>query len=150
MTRHTVFHAVNMAHKQDTAHPPPGFYAVVCTPALLADRDDNVLDALRPVVATSRGGVLINAPSRRNRGCVLITGRLPTGDATAPALWIGPVRAATDVEVLADWLAIGGPLAPVPDRRLELKLEVLAAHTGLPHIDDVHALHDRPGSKDGR
>lgn len=95
---------------------PPGFYAIVSMPAPLTDAAGSVLDALRPVVATSRGGVLMGTETLGYPGQVLVTGRAPDGAPLAPARAFGPVTTATDTEVLADWLAIGGPPAPLPER----------------------------------
>lgn len=95
---------------------PPGFYVIVCEPAPLAGGPDAMFlkDVLRPVVRTSRGGVLISATSIGPVGMVGVVGRLPDGRTHGRVHWFGPVRDVTEAELLADWLAIGGPLAPTP------------------------------------
>lgn len=97
-------------------HPPAarGFYVIVCTPAPLGDARDGVLDALRPVVSRSRGAVLVSSGDLGPPGTVLVTGRTPDGQAVGPIRWFGLLSSGAQVGALADWLDIGGPLAPLP------------------------------------
>lgn len=94
--------------------PPQGFYAVVCTPAPIDDGTD-LLDVVRPVVRRARGAVLVSSATAGPPGMVWVARRWPDGQAAQPASWFGPIRTATDAEHLCDWLAIGGPLAPMPE-----------------------------------
>lgn len=93
---------------------PQGFYAVVCTPAPIEDGAD-LLDTVRAVVRHSRGAVLISSATTGRAGMVWVARRLPDGTAVQPAKWFGPISTMADAQLLCDWLAIGGPLAPVPD-----------------------------------
>lgn len=112
---------------------PQGFYAVVCTPAPLDDGTD-LLEVMRPVVRRARGAVLVSSATTGPPGMVWVARRRADGHAVDPR-WFGPIRTTEQAEHLCDWLAIGGPVAPMSDPVRDLRVAVASAEGGRRRAD---------------
>lgn len=144
-------HGAEVVSGDATRAAPRGFAVVVGTPAPLDGAGGDLIEVLRPIVRHARGAVLMRSsalapgqvyvaawdPAARTDRAI---GSRPSGTGaggiTAPSWWLHAVTDPADAEALADWLAIGGPVAPFPSA-----LDGLVA--GWAHARTAGAKHDR-------
>lgn len=79
------------------------------------------------MVRNAREAVLISFPHGPT-GFVAVTSRADTGVSVGATRWFGPIRTSAEAEVLADWLAIGGPVAPLSPALTDLSIAQPGTH----------------------